>query len=131
MAAGFISEWWPASNRNGGRLQIGKPGRHKSESALFNCLAAVADRRKGKSSKKINTAIDLVPELTRGADIKLNARVSLRRPSEILSWWAVVRMGPPFTYPRPPCVPRDQGSPQAGVGGLAPIVRPNRRRARS
>jgi hypothetical protein len=33
MAAGFISEWWPASNRNGGRLQIGKPGRHKSESA--------------------------------------------------------------------------------------------------
>ena len=35
MAAGFISEWWPASNRNGGRLQIGKPGRHKSESAFY------------------------------------------------------------------------------------------------
>src|SRR5260221_12207152 len=33
MAAGFISEWWPASNRNGGRLHVGKPGRNKSESA--------------------------------------------------------------------------------------------------
>ena len=34
MAAGFISEWWTASNRNGGRLHVGKPGRNKSESAL-------------------------------------------------------------------------------------------------
>src|ERR1700682_2938593 len=33
MAAGFISVWWPASNRNGGRLHVGKPGRNKSESA--------------------------------------------------------------------------------------------------
>jgi hypothetical protein len=33
MPAGFISESWPASNRNGGRLQIGIPGRNKSESA--------------------------------------------------------------------------------------------------
>src|SRR5260370_26875826 len=33
MPAGFISEWWPASNRNGGRLHVGKPGRNKSESA--------------------------------------------------------------------------------------------------
>jgi hypothetical protein len=33
MAAGFISEWWTASNRNGGRLHVGKPGRNKSESA--------------------------------------------------------------------------------------------------
>jgi hypothetical protein len=32
MAAGFISEWWTASNRNGGRLHVGKPGRNKSES---------------------------------------------------------------------------------------------------
>jgi hypothetical protein len=35
MAAGFISEWWTASNRNGGRLHVGKPGRNKSESATF------------------------------------------------------------------------------------------------
>ena len=33
MPAGFISEWWPASNRNGGRLHVGIPGRNKSESA--------------------------------------------------------------------------------------------------
>lgn len=33
MPAGFISEWWPASCRNGSRLQIGIPGRNKSESA--------------------------------------------------------------------------------------------------
>jgi hypothetical protein len=42
MAAGFISEWWPASNRNGGRLQIGKPGRHKSESAFTSELPQLA-----------------------------------------------------------------------------------------
>lgn len=34
MPAGFISESWPDSNRNGGRLQVGIPGRNKSESAL-------------------------------------------------------------------------------------------------
>ena len=27
QVAGFKSEWWPGSNRNGGRLQIGIPGR--------------------------------------------------------------------------------------------------------
>ena len=32
--AGFISEWWPESNRNGGRHQIGIPGRIASEFAL-------------------------------------------------------------------------------------------------
>jgi hypothetical protein len=31
--AGFISEWWPTSNRNGGRLQIGIGGRIASEFA--------------------------------------------------------------------------------------------------
>src|SRR4051794_9303839 len=33
--AGFISEWWPTSNRNGGRHRLGKGGRHASESADF------------------------------------------------------------------------------------------------
>ena len=33
MVAGFISERWPASNRNPGRLHVGTPGRIKSESA--------------------------------------------------------------------------------------------------
>ena len=32
--AGFISEWWPTSNRNGGRLHLGTGGRLRSESAL-------------------------------------------------------------------------------------------------
>jgi uncharacterized protein with PIN domain len=32
--AGFISEWWPASNRNAGRLQFGIGGRIASEFAL-------------------------------------------------------------------------------------------------
>ena len=31
--AGFISERWPASFRNGGRHQIGMPGRNASEFA--------------------------------------------------------------------------------------------------
>ena len=31
--AGFIQEWRPASNRNGGRLQIGIPGRFASDFA--------------------------------------------------------------------------------------------------
>jgi hypothetical protein len=33
--AGFISERWPASFRNGGRHQIGMPGRNASEFAPF------------------------------------------------------------------------------------------------
>ena len=33
--AGFISEWWPESNRNGGRHQIGIPGRIASEFAVI------------------------------------------------------------------------------------------------
>jgi hypothetical protein len=37
--AGFISEWWPTSNRNGGRHQIGIPGRIASEFALVGALA--------------------------------------------------------------------------------------------
>jgi hypothetical protein len=35
QVAGIKSEWWPASNRNGGRHQIGIPGRLPSESPIF------------------------------------------------------------------------------------------------
>jgi hypothetical protein len=35
MVAGFIPEWWPTSNRNGGRLRVGKGGRNKSEFATL------------------------------------------------------------------------------------------------
>jgi hypothetical protein len=37
--AGFISEWWPTSNRNAGRLRLGMGGRLPSESA-FDALAS-------------------------------------------------------------------------------------------
>ena len=36
--AGFVSERWPVSNRNGGRLRVGIPGRNKSESAVIHIL---------------------------------------------------------------------------------------------
>jgi len=35
QVAGIKSEWWPASNRNGGRHQIGIPGRLPSESTKW------------------------------------------------------------------------------------------------
>ena len=46
QVAGFISEWWPESNRNGGRLQIGIGGRIESEFAVrvypdFHVIALV------------------------------------------------------------------------------------------
>jgi hypothetical protein len=44
MPAGFISEWWPASNRNGGRLHVGIPGRNKSESARRRYAEWTPDR---------------------------------------------------------------------------------------
>jgi hypothetical protein len=37
--AGFISEWWPTSNRNVGRLRVGMGGRLPSESALIAASA--------------------------------------------------------------------------------------------
>ena len=48
--AGFISEWWPASNRNGGRLQIGNPGRIESEFAR-NAGDCVTTRKIGTPAR--------------------------------------------------------------------------------
>src|SRR5258708_32384435 len=58
MAAGFISEWWPASNRNGGRLHVGIPGRNKSESAgcdseKFSQPDAFLDEIRGDSGERL------------------------------------------------------------------------------
>jgi hypothetical protein len=53
MVAGFISERWPASNRNPGRLHVGKPGRNKSESA---------DARQ-KPCKPQLTHVNVIPHL--------------------------------------------------------------------
>jgi hypothetical protein len=39
MVAEIKSEWWPASNRNGGRHQVGIGGRLASESALERLIA--------------------------------------------------------------------------------------------
>ncbi len=40
MVAGFISEWWPTSNRNDGRLRVGIPGRLQLESAAPDFTAS-------------------------------------------------------------------------------------------
>jgi len=42
QVAGIKSEWWPASNRNGGRHQIGIPGRLPSESTYFTNYATTS-----------------------------------------------------------------------------------------
>ncbi len=61
MVAGFIPEWWPTSNRNGGRLRVGKGGRNKSEfAALLGChLRPQGSDRKSQApvSKIIVTAV--------------------------------------------------------------------------
>jgi hypothetical protein len=44
--AGFISESWPGSNRNGGRHQIGIPGRIASEFAGKRAAGKGTDRAK-------------------------------------------------------------------------------------
>src|SRR6202451_4136829 len=54
--AGFISEWWPASNRNGGRLQIGIGGRIASEFAALSTKAARADRAGAFPGARISQA---------------------------------------------------------------------------
>jgi hypothetical protein len=46
--AGFISEWWPTSNRNGGRHQIGIPGRIASEFAKPDCCRPTLGPRMGE-----------------------------------------------------------------------------------
>jgi hypothetical protein len=48
--AGFKSEWWPESNRNGGRLQIGIAGRIASEFAGVDPTALETAFRQHASS---------------------------------------------------------------------------------
>jgi len=44
QVAGFISEWWPASNRNRGRIEIGIPeGSNRSRGANGCNLARYRD----------------------------------------------------------------------------------------
>jgi hypothetical protein len=47
--AGFISEWWPASNRNGGRLQIGIGGRIASEFARGPAIIGIGCKAKAST----------------------------------------------------------------------------------
>jgi transposase len=51
--AGFISEWWPTSNRNPGRLHVGTPGRIKSESALLYVAVREQEGREASPSAAI------------------------------------------------------------------------------
>jgi integrase len=48
--AGFISEWWPTSNRNAGRLRVGMGGRLPSESAAGPLFYKINPRRRGSAA---------------------------------------------------------------------------------
>jgi hypothetical protein len=67
-----------------------------------------------------------VPALTRSADIKLNKRVSLRRPFELLTLSQSCGLARHSRTPARPCVPRDQGSPLR-EGTAAPLNRVGRK----
>jgi hypothetical protein len=59
--AGFKSEWWPESNRNGGRLQIGIPGRIASEFAAIVELKEDGElwhRSRLRQSKYLNNIVE-------------------------------------------------------------------------
>jgi predicted peroxiredoxin len=71
--AGFISEWWPESNRNGGRHQIGIPGRIASEFALRYIVAAQLAKVALGEVLMTETARDLVILMTRGTDHELSS----------------------------------------------------------
>jgi hypothetical protein len=63
QVAGIKSEWWPASNRNGGRHQIGIPGRLPSESTgsrsrTFNDRALELEFRMLRSKQLLSKTID-------------------------------------------------------------------------
>jgi hypothetical protein len=93
--AGFISEWWPESNRNGGRHQIGIPGRIASEfaeSPLVAAYFAVTDCPDddgclwGLSSSGLN-----------GALIDSNGLVMIQNPrAKMIAESAVAGVGSPY-----------------------------------
>jgi hypothetical protein len=49
--AGFSSEWWPTSNRNAGRDQIGIPGRIASEFAFGHDLVILHENEMVKKKR--------------------------------------------------------------------------------
>ena len=49
--AGIRLEWWPLSNRNGGRFQIGMPGRFALESAIDTKHPAIRETLRGIGRK--------------------------------------------------------------------------------
>jgi uncharacterized protein len=64
--AGFISEWRPGSNRNGGRHQIGIPGRIASEFAsLGTAIAAYLARHRPVRGLILVTPFDSLEALAR------------------------------------------------------------------
>jgi hypothetical protein len=76
--AGFISEWWPASNRNGGRLQIGIGGRIASEFALDRLLAR---QRANKSELLMVLERPEIPLNTNGSENDVRCQVTKRKIS--------------------------------------------------
>jgi hypothetical protein len=47
--AAFKSEWWPASRRNSGRLQIGTPGRLRRNTQTRKPIVSRSARFEGRS----------------------------------------------------------------------------------
>jgi hypothetical protein len=58
--AAFISEWWPASFRNTGRLHVGIPGRIESESAATYAISVVAEHGEGSAKVAAPIARDIM-----------------------------------------------------------------------
>jgi hypothetical protein len=75
--AGFISEWWPASNRNPGRLQIGITGRLASEFAEVDAHVIAEGLGLGVASlQELMRASKITSLCERGVDNDLGLVVS-------------------------------------------------------
>ena len=78
--AGFISEWWPESNRNGGRHQIGIPGRIASEFAVarLDSTVTAALMHEPSDSSLLWDAVRVMVRLLKGADALIGGRLVWR-----------------------------------------------------
>src|SRR5208337_4839136 len=104
QVAGFKSEWWPESNRNGGRLQIGIPGRIASEFAYQIHLS----QEKRLSASSILVAV---------AAIRFLYKVTLRRG------WSVDEIIP--TCRKPQKLPARTRSPGSSTPSTAGSIAPS------
>src|SRR5215211_3588930 len=79
--AAFRSEWWPASRRNSGRLQIGNPGRLRRNTHLTGSPDESGSKRREKGLAKAGNA-----RVRRGM-IQLAWRFLLHQKESALAQW--------------------------------------------